>query len=648
MKRDKPINTTIFAALALMGSSMMPVYAAEYQDYSAEYDGLGVEREAECEVIYKESYEFSEEIPKYPALTVTNSGYEGFYDGKAHGIKVESMIEGVKITYSQDGKTYSPQNPVYTNAGTYTTYYKVEKEGYNTASGSGTVTIKKAPISYSVSGYDGPNDGKIHGINISVNTNECKITYSTDGVNYTEQEPAFKESGSYTVYYKITGDNYETVTGSSRVDIGQGSGESGTTKGSLTVTAYGYEGIYDGKPHEIKVESMTEGAKITYSEDGKIYNEQKPAYTNAGTYTTYYKVEKEGCNTVFGSGIITIKKAPISYSVIGYNGTDDGRTHGINISVNTDGCKITYSTDGVNYTEQEPTFKEPGSYVVHYKITGDNFETVTGSSKVEIGQGSKESDTAKGNLTVTTYRYEGIYDGKPHGIIVSCLTEGAKITYSEDGKTYSSQKPVYTNAGTYTTYYKVEKEGYNTVFGSGIVTIKKAPISYSVIGYNGTDDGRTHGIDISVNTNGCKITYSTDGVNYTDKEPTFKEPGSYVVHYKITGDNFETVTGSSRVEIRQKNVADNSGAFNMFSGNNTSVDSQNNSFLTSNATQNNNTQLNNTSNSPSTNNVSNSNTESSTSNVRTGDNAPIALFGAAIMLSVIGMFKEVKIKLRKK
>ena len=54
------------------------------------------------------------------------------------------------MTYSetQDG-TYSATNPTYTNAGTYTVYYKVEKSGYNDATGSANVKIHKKSVTVS-------------------------------------------------------------------------------------------------------------------------------------------------------------------------------------------------------------------------------------------------------------------------------------------------------------------------------------------------------------------------------------------------------------------------------------------------------------------------------------------------------------------
>lgn len=217
MKRSKFIGITALMPLVLSNVAAMPAYAEvtniQEADTSTEMTS------AECEVIYKSTYDFSEEIPKYPELEATASGYEGTYDGKSHGITVGCKTEGAKILYSVDGKTYTEKKPVYTDVGTYVVYYKVEKKGYTTMVGSEIVKIKEATIEFDSDDSNVFYDGKKHSIDVSVKTDGCKILYSEDGINFTSKKPEYKEPGTYTVYYKIMKDNYETVTGSSTVTI---------------------------------------------------------------------------------------------------------------------------------------------------------------------------------------------------------------------------------------------------------------------------------------------------------------------------------------------------------------------------------------------------------------------------------------------
>lgn len=217
MKKKKFVEISALLPLALCNFTTLPVYA-EVTDLQT-IDTGAEETSAECQVIYKSTYDFSEEIPKYPELEVSASGYEGVYDGKSHGLTVGCKTEGATILYSTDGKTYSTKKPEYTDVGTYVTYYKVEKDGYTTTTGSEIVKIKEAMIEFDADDCIVFYDGKKHSIDLFVKTDNCQILYSEDGVNYTSKKHEYKEPGTYVVYYKIMRDNYATVTGSSTVTI---------------------------------------------------------------------------------------------------------------------------------------------------------------------------------------------------------------------------------------------------------------------------------------------------------------------------------------------------------------------------------------------------------------------------------------------
>lgn len=215
----KKKNTGIAALilLAMLQPAVLPVSAGVTEYQEAETDGE--ETSVKCQVVYKSTYDFSETIPKYPELEISSYGYEGIYDGKLHGITVDCGTDGVTVLYSTDGKTFTEKNPVYKDTGTYVIYYKAEKDGYGTAAGSATVSIKEAVIDFASHGYSGLYDGKLHGIEISVQTDGCRILYSEDGVDFSPKKPEYREPGTYVVYYKILKDNYEPVTGSREVII---------------------------------------------------------------------------------------------------------------------------------------------------------------------------------------------------------------------------------------------------------------------------------------------------------------------------------------------------------------------------------------------------------------------------------------------
>ena len=75
------------------------------------------------------------------------SDYSGNYDGQPHSISLTGLVpDDATVTYSTDGTTFGTDNPAFTNVGTYTVYYSISKDNYNTSNGSKTVTINKKPV----------------------------------------------------------------------------------------------------------------------------------------------------------------------------------------------------------------------------------------------------------------------------------------------------------------------------------------------------------------------------------------------------------------------------------------------------------------------------------------------------------------------
>ena len=82
-----------------------------------------------------------------PDAEVTETNYAGSYDGKPHSATVNCNIEGAKITYRKsETEAYSENIPEYTIAGTYQVYYKIEIDGYETKTGTLTVTIPAGTV----------------------------------------------------------------------------------------------------------------------------------------------------------------------------------------------------------------------------------------------------------------------------------------------------------------------------------------------------------------------------------------------------------------------------------------------------------------------------------------------------------------------
>ena len=194
------------------------------------------------------------------------------------------------------------------------------------------------------------------------------MTYATseDGA-YSAMLPSFTEPGMYTVWFKLEKENYKTVTGSATVAI--------TELGEIEYTVSGYSGYYDGEAHTIDLVA-TEGVTVTYatSEDG-AYSAALPSFTETGTYTVWFKLEKAGYETVVDFATVTIMElGKIEYSVQDYSGYDDGEAHSITLNVITEGVTATFATsEGGEYSADMPSFTDIGTYTVWFKLEKEGY-----------------------------------------------------------------------------------------------------------------------------------------------------------------------------------------------------------------------------------------------------------------------------------
>lgn len=409
-------------------------------------------------------------------LTVTALGHNGIYDGNDYGISV-SCKEGGTITYSTDGgNTYSATIPTYKNAGTYTVYYKVEKLGYVTQVGSKEVVIRKATGSIKLSSYSGEiSYPESTTITVTENISRGALSVNSSSVdianvsltNETIKINSNTTAGTATITVtSAETTNYTQATATYTVIV---------KKGTLKVTASGYSGTYDGANHSISVTS-TPSATITYATSSNgTYSATNPSYKNAGTYTIYYKIEKAGYNTVQGNQTINISKASGKVTLSSTSGTIAyPNTTTTTVTENLSGGTLSVAS---NNTAVAKTSISGTTVTIEANTTaGSATITVTSAETTNYTQATATyiATVKNGTLSVSASGYTGTYDGSAHTISVTS-TPSATITYATSSTgTYSATNPSYTNAGTYTTYYKVAKAGYTTVTGSKQVVINKA------------------------------------------------------------------------------------------------------------------------------------------------------------------------------
>ena len=249
-------------------------------------------------------------------IRATAVGFDGDYDGAEHSgvVTVTKPTENYTIKYatSEEGE-YKDSNYSYVKVGTYTVYYIVYSEGYNDLKGSFTINIKPLEIVATAIGVDTDYNGENHNgvVTVTKPTEDIYLVeYSLDNENFRVDNYIYSNPGEYTVYYRVTAPNYSEFKSSFTINI---------RKINMDVTANGYEGVVDGKPHsgEVIVNSPKSGVKIMYSLDKDEYSSDKPEFTNAGENEVFFIVtapfynDYEGSFTVILTGKNVVDSVPI-------------------------------------------------------------------------------------------------------------------------------------------------------------------------------------------------------------------------------------------------------------------------------------------------------------------------------------------------
>ena len=230
------------------------------------------------------------------------------------------------------------------------------------------------------------------------------------------------------------------------------------------------------------------------------------------------------------SNVFVRKEVPGKVILDGALGSDASLGIGTNGTV-----PFTLTTDYNTYMGEV----EPGNY-----FTSDSEDYIVERSSA--GEAILATAPVPG---VSAEGFEGDYDGAAHSITVTAPT-GAEIQYgTEEGSYTLTQKPSYTDAGTYTVYYQVKKGDYKPVSGSAVVQINKINATVTITGHTSEADynAQAHSAD------GYEIAFSTplytkDDFSFSGRAEAARTNagttamGLTAEQFKNTSKNFETVT----------------------------------------------------------------------------------------------------------
>lgn len=186
---------------------------------------------------------------------------------------------------------------------------------------------------------------------------------------------------------------------------------------------------YDGKEHQPVVESakFKNGAgEWVDLVEGKDYelsarSESGLKQTEPGQYECIV-IGKGNFTTDGGTtSVLTLKweivdVARFDLEVAGFDGTYDGKEHGITVNVKNDpqpaDMKIEYCEEGGAWTTEKPTYRNAAEYTTRYRVTASDYLTVTGQATVRIAKADQDAPAdLVGNNWTTCSSKDGSISG---------------------------------------------------------------------------------------------------------------------------------------------------------------------------------------------------------------------------------------------
>ena len=479
-------------------------------------------------------------------LIVSVKASSMYYTGKeqiasiiASGESVDSTP--VTFTYSdkKDGN-YTSGGPTFTDAGTYTVYYKAEAANHEPATGTFTVTIAPLPISLrSVSSisktYDGSADVTLTADKLTFFSNTTKamnIKLPNTALTFSNAQFTKKQADrSYLPSPEVGGGKAlsftMTLTSSNYVFEGKSEGTTEVSDVFATDDANRFTITKATAPTGIQTGTLNviNGTTLEYTYDAK---QILPAAPN-GTYGTVLYSGEPSSNFESGYTVnsfkVGINSGVLTLTIDAQNGGKTGKIGSVTIYVTTDNyeifnlpldlyavnqikpvpdgkitaSEITYgnelSASTITGTMEDPNTSAPvdgtfawkdgtitpaanDRYEAEWTFTPDapEYATVTGTVTVKVNK----ADIPTKAITAPTAQENLTYTGQEQPLIIAgSVTDHGTMQYSltENGK-YSQNIPTGTDAGTYTVWYRVfgDANHNDTAPASVTVRIGKKPL----------------------------------------------------------------------------------------------------------------------------------------------------------------------------
>ncbi len=506
-----------------------------------------------------------------PAITLSGSGlteadgvYSYVYDGTEKTPDVTVTDDGNEISDTEYSVSYRDN----VNAGTATVTVSDNTGGNYIVNGTATFEItKKAPTFTPPAGITSLQyNGAAQELVTAGVCHEGTVEYSVNGGNYSTAIPVGTAVGTYTIDYKVRGDDNHSDTAPVRLTVSIGKNEVKTPGISLSQNQFTFNNSQQ-KP------------VITVSDDsGRLIPEREYTMTIEGTngnvgmvdvdtYTVTITTPDTSNYVINSNNTRTFEIVPADQESISITGTQAQVHYGDTISLGVsggtgvgtiaweikdkDGNKVSsmISTTGLL------TVKEVGGpYTVTVTRTKPNYDAV--SAKWEFSAGKKP-------VTAVLTGVDKPFDGSAAAAVkakvaASDLVFGdtfdiPNLTGTFDNANVGTNKTI-TITGSAPAITDPKAANYEITYPATATasilaqaaTVDTAPEAVAALIY---DASKAQELVTAGTVTGGTLVYSLDGVNYTPSIPKAKEVGKHTVYYKAQGDNNHTDSEVGTVEV---------------------------------------------------------------------------------------------------
>ena len=372
------------------------------------------------------------------------------------------------------------------------------------------------------------------------------LQYKLEGGSYNAELPKATNAGSYTVYYKVKGNNTTHSDSSEQSFTVTIAPKTVTAAVSVEPTSY----TYTGKAIEPTTVTVKDGTTVIPASE---YTVTYGNNTNAGKATVTVKDQDGGNYVVSGTATFTITKAELSGVTVSLNGWTYGDTAKTpTVSGNLGGGNVTYQYKADNastYTSTVPT--NAGTYTVKATVAESaNYKAATATGSFTIAP--KTVTNAAVTLSQTSYAYTG----RAFQPSVTVKDGTTVIPASEYTVAYTEN----INVGTATVTVSDRAGGNYVVSGTATFTITKAAlsgVSVSLGGWTYGDTAKTP--TVSGNLGNANVTYQYKAADAADETYTNVVPtnaGTYTVKATVAESaNYAAATATRNFTIVPKAIS---------------------------------------------------------------------------------------------